>query len=182
MVKNVVLLFGNLNALKIWGNDWVPKLKEDQRSAKANVAVIISQSLPENVNNFGLIENVWIGGYSSTLGIATALRDQIIQIYQLRQSEVGKNQKMDAMYHYLTSHEFSQRIGAILEAFEAMQKQVNDERKAFEKQWSMREKMLTQIMKNTTGLHGDLKGLIGASLPEIKSLEMSITEMEIENE
>lgn len=163
---------------KNWSNDWVPKLKEDQRSAKANVAVIISQVVPENINNFGLIDNVWVGNYSSTLGIATALRDQLIQIYQLRQSEVGKNQKMEAMYSYLTSHEFAQRIAAILEAFEAMQKQVNDERKAFEKQWSAREKMLKQVIKSTSGLHGDLKGLIGASLPDIKALAMPELEQE----
>lgn len=67
------------------GNDWVPKLKEDQRCAKSNVAVIISQTLPENINNFGLVDSVWVGSYSSTLGIATALRDQLIQINQLRQ-------------------------------------------------------------------------------------------------
>jgi hypothetical protein len=72
----------------------------------------------------------------------------------------------------LTSHEFSQRIEAILEAFGLLKKQVEDERKAFEKQWSAREKMLTQVIKNTPGMHGDLNGLIGAELPMIETLEL----------
>lgn len=92
---------------------------------------------------------------------------------------MGKNQKMDAMYNYITSHEFSQRISAIIEAFGAMQKQVNDERKAFEKQWAAREKMLAQVMKNTTGLHCDLKGLMGASLPDIQSLQLPTGEQTV---
>ena len=157
---------------------WIDKLKDDQRNEKAHVAVIISQILPENISDFGLEDGVYIGSFNSALGIAFVLREQLLQIQMLRQSEVGKNQKMESLYNYLTSHEFAHRIEAILEAFEAMKDQVNSERKAFEKQWAAREKMLSQVIKNTSGLHGDLKGLIGASLPEIKALEMPILEDE----
>ncbi|HMN23356.1 MAG TPA: DUF2130 domain-containing protein, partial [Ignavibacteriaceae bacterium] len=151
---------------------WVAKLKEDQRNEKANVSVLITQVLPDNISTFDLQDGVYIGSFNSSVGIASALREQLIQIQVLRQSEVGKNQKMESMYNYLTSHEFAQRISAILEAFEAMQKQVNNERNAFEKQWAAREKMLRQVIKNTSGLHGDLKGLIGASLPDIEALQL----------
>ena len=151
---------------------WVAKLKEDQRNEKANVSVLITQVLPDNILTFDLQDGVYIGSFNSSIGIASALREQLIQIQILRQSEVGKNQKMESMYNYLTSHEFAQRISAILEAFELLQKQVNDERKAFEKQWAAREKMLRQVIKNTSGLHGDLKGLIGASLPDIEALQL----------
>lgn len=151
---------------------WIVKLKEDQRNEKANVSVLITQVLPDNITTFDLQDGVYIGSFNSSVGIASALREQLIQIQILRQSEVGKNQKMESMYNYLTSHEFAQRISAILEAFEAMQKQVNNERNAFEKQWAAREKMLRQVIKNTSGLHGDLKGLIGASLPDIEALQL----------
>lgn len=154
---------------------WVAKLKEDQRNEKANVSVLITQVLPENISTFDLQDGVYIGSFNSSVGIASALREQLIQIQVLRQSEVGKNQKMESMYNYLTSHEFAQRISAILEAFELLQKQVNDERKAFEKQWSAREKVLKQVIKNTSGMHGDLKGLIGASLPDIEALQLPET-------
>lgn len=151
---------------------WVAKLKDDQRNEKANVSVLITQVLPDNLTTFDFQDGVYIGSFNSSIGIASALREQLIQIQILRQSEVGKNQKMESMYNYLTSHEFAQRISAILEAFELLQKQVNDERKVFEKQWAAREKMLKQVIKNTSGLHGDLKGLIGASLPDIDALQL----------
>lgn len=154
---------------------WIVKLKEDQRNEKANVSVLITQVLPDNITTFDLQDGVYIGSFNSSIGIASALREQLIQIQILRQSEVGKNQKMESMYNYLTSHEFAQRISAILEAFELLQKQVNDERKAFEKQWSAREKVLKQVIKNTSGMHGDLKGLIGASLPDIEALQLPET-------
>lgn len=154
---------------------WVAKLKEDQRNEKANVSVLITQVLPDNISTFDLQDGVYIGSFNSSVGIASALREQLIQIQILRQSEVGKNQKMESMYNYLTSHEFAQRISAILEAFELLQKQVNDERKAFEKQWSAREKVLKQVIKNTSGMHGDLKGLIGASLPDLEALQLPET-------
>lgn len=149
---------------------WIEKLKDDQRNEKANVAVLITQVLPENITTFGLECSVYVGSFNSVVGIALALRDQLFKIQMLRQSEVGKNQKMESLYNYLTSHEFSQRIAAILEAFEAMQKQIADERKAFEKQWALRSKLLKQVIKSTAGMHGDLKGLIGASLPDVEGL------------
>jgi hypothetical protein len=149
---------------------WIEKLKDDQRNEKANVAVLITQVLPENISTFGLECGVYVGSFNSAVGIALALRDQLFKIQMLRQSDVGKNQKMESLYNYLTSHEFSQRIAAILEAFESMQKQIADERKAFEKQWSLRSKLLSQVIKSTAGMHGDLKGLIGASLPDVDGL------------
>lgn len=157
---------------KDFGSKWIAKLKDDQRTTKANVAVLISEVLPENINTFGLIDGVWVGGFKSVHGIATALRENLLQIFSLRQSEVGKNQKMDALYGYLTSHEFAQRIESIIESFDIMEEQINTERKAFERQWSTREKLLGQVMKSTVGLHGDLKGIIGYSLPDVKGLQL----------
>lgn len=157
---------------KNFDKKWIAKLKEDQRESKSNVGIIITQVLPEEINNFGLVDGVWVGNFFSTLGIAMALRESLMQINLIRQSEVGKNQKMESLYNYLISHEFSQRIEAIIEAFAFMKKQIDDERKVFEKQWSSRDKMLSQVIKNTSGMYGDLQGLIGASLPNIELLSL----------
>lgn len=157
---------------KDWKDSWITKLKEDQREMKAVVGVIISQVLPDDINLFGLKDDVWVGAFKVTIGIATSLREQLLQIALVKNSEVGKNQKMESLYSYLTSHEFAHRIRAIIEAFEAMKSQIGAEKKAFEKQWASREKMLEQVIKNTSGLHGDLQGIIGAALPTIEALEL----------
>lgn len=157
---------------KEWKDSWITKLKEDQREMKANIGVIISQALSDDINIFGIKDGIWIGSFRATIGLGITLREHLIQIANVKLSEVGKSQKMEALYSYLTSHEFAHRIHAIIEAFETMKTQITSERKAFEKQWSAREKMLEQVIKNTSGLHGDLQGIIGAALPTIETLEL----------
>jgi len=157
---------------KRFDKNWVPKLKDDVRDAKANIGVIISQVLPEDIVNVGLLDGVWIGGLTSTYGIALMLRERILQVSQLQQSAIGKNEKMEALYNYLVSHEFAQRMEAIFDALASMKNQISKERRVFENQWSEREQLVNQIIKNASGMHGDLKGLIGASLPELESLKL----------
>lgn len=147
-------------------------MKEDVRDSKANIGVIISQVVPEDIINLGMRDGVWIGNFSSTQGIALMLREGILHISQLQQSVVGKNEKMEALYSYLVSHEFAQRMEAIFDSLANMQTQINKERKVFENQWSEREQLVHQIIKNASGMHGDLKGLIGASLPELEALKL----------
>lgn len=157
---------------KSWSDSWIKKLKEDQRDAKADVPVIVTQSLPEDITTLGQKDNVWIVGYNSTLGIAIALRDQLIKIKQMQASEVGKNQKMETLYQYLCSNDFRQRIEAIVESFTSMKEDLESEKRLFEKQWAKREKQITNVVKNTSGMYGDLQALIGAALPEVKLLEI----------
>jgi len=157
---------------KSWSEGWIKKLKEDQREAKADVRVIVTQTLPEDITTIGQKDNVWIAGFNSTLGIAIALREQLIKIKQMQSSEVGKNQKMEALYHYLCSNDFTQRIEAIVESFTSMKSDLDSEKRLFEKQWAKREKQITNVVKNTSGMYGDLQALMGAALPEVKLLEL----------
>lgn len=155
-----------------WSDSWLSKLKEDQREAKADISVIVSQALPEDITTIGQKANVWISSFSSALGISIALRDQLIKIKQMQASEVGKNQKMETLYQYLCSNDFTQRIGAIVESFTSMKEDLESEKRLFEKQWAKREKQITNVVKNTSGMYGDLQALMGAALPEVKLLEL----------
>ncbi|MCL5028283.1 MAG: DUF2130 domain-containing protein [Bacteroidetes bacterium] len=157
---------------KNWGNDWITKLKEDRREAKADIAVIVSQILPEGVNSISQQEGVWIVNFESIHGIAIALREQLLQIDQIKKSQVGKNEKMEVVYDYLCSNEFRQKIEGIVEAFITMRNDLESEKRAINKQWQKREVQIDKVLKNTTGMFGGLQALIGNSLPEIKELEM----------
>jgi len=157
---------------KNWSDGWIGKLKDDQREAKSDIAVIVSQAMPAGISHIGQKENVWIVNFESTPGIVIALREQLIQINQLRSSEVGKNQKMESIYHYLCSNEFKQRIEAIVETFISMNTDLESEKRAYEKQWAKREKQITNVIKNTSGMYGDLQALIGSALPEVKQLAL----------
>ena len=157
---------------KSWSNDWINKLKEDQRRVKAEQAVIISEVLPENISGFGFQDGIWIGNFQSIIGLGLVIRKLLIEVSGIKSASVGKKGKMDILWDYLTGTEFKQRIEAIAEAFSAIQEDVEKEKRWFANKWSKQEKSLRKVIDNTLGMHGDLQGIVGKSLPEIKGLEM----------
>ena len=155
---------------KTWSEGWVQKLKDDQRVIKADLAVIVSAVLPEDVKGFVFRDGVWICDIKLTIALATALRINLESITREKAMSVGKNEKMEILYAYLTGVEFRQRVEAIVEAFSNMDEGLKKERIAYEKIWSEREKQIKKVITNTVGMYGDLNGLV--ALPHIKTLEL----------
>ena len=156
---------------KNWSDGWLPKLREDQRAAKAEIAVIVSQVLPKDVETFGLVDQVWVAHPKLALPVAIALRQTLIEIAGARQSSEGQQTKMEMVYQYLTGPRFRHRIQAIVEAFSSMREDLDRERKAITKQWSKREEQIDRVMQATVGMYGDLQGIAGKTLQEIEGLE-----------
>ncbi len=157
---------------KNWQPAWIEKLKDDQRQAGANLAVLVSAVLPSNVPSFSMQDGVWIASIEASLPLASALREMLINVNYARNSAEGKNEKMDLMYHYFSGDEFRQKVEGIVEAFTAMQDQLNRERRAMERLWKEREKQIQRIITNTTGMYGDVRGIVGSSVQEISALEL----------
>lgn len=157
---------------KAWTDTWVAKLKEDQRAIKAELAVIVSNILPKDIKYFGVKDGVWISSYETVIAISTTLRSGLIKVAAAKQAQVGKNEKTELLYQYLTGTEFKQRVEGIVESFTQMQDDLNREKRAFTKIWAKREKQIEQVVHNTLGMHGDLQGFMGASLPEIRNVEL----------
>jgi len=163
---------------KAWSDGWIQKLKDDQREVKADIAVLLSVALPQNVRNFGYIDGIWVTDYSSIVGLTIALRMNLIQVAMAKLSSVGKQEKMEVLYGYLSGPEFRQKVEAIVEAFVTMKDDLDQEKRAMTKIWAKRGKQIERVIANTAGMYGDMQGIIGASLPEIKSLEMSPSPLE----
>ena len=155
---------------KTWSEGWIQKLKDDQRSIKADLAVIVSTSLPNDVKGFAFRDGIWICDIKLIAALATALRINLECIAREKTMSIGKNEKMELLFTYLTGIEFKQRVEAIVEAFSSMDSSLKKERMAYEKIWAEREKQLKKIMINTIGMHGDLNGLV--TLQQIKTLEI----------
>jgi hypothetical protein len=156
---------------KNWSDGWLPKLREDQRAAKAEIAVIVSQILPKDVETFGLVDQVWVAHPKVALPVAVALRQTLIEIAGARQASEGQQTKMEMVYGYLTGPRFRHRIQAIVEAFSSMREDLDRERKAITKQWSKREEQIDRVMQATVGMYGDLQGIAGKTLQEIEGIE-----------
>lgn len=170
---NCGILLWEMKNTKSWSAQWIPKLKDDMIATRASIAILVSVALPNEVNRFGLVEGVWVSAPLSAIPLAAALRQQMVTLDRERQASVGKNEKMEMMYHYLAGTEFKQKIEGIVEAFMAMKDQVARERRAMEKNWTEREKQIERVIKNTVGLYGDMQGIIGGQLPSIPALELN---------
>jgi hypothetical protein len=156
---------------KNWSDTWLPKLREDQRTAKAEIAVIVSQVLPKDIESFGMVDQVWVAHPKVALPVAIALRQTLLEIAGARKASEGQQTKMEMVYQYLTGPRFRQRIQAIVEAFSSMREDLDRERKAITKQWSKREEQIDRVMQATVGMYGDLQGIAGKTLQEIEGLE-----------
>ena len=156
---------------KNWSDGWLPKLREDQRAAKAEIAVIISQALPKDIDTFGFVDGVWVADPKVALPVALSLRQTLIEVASARQSSEGQQTKMEMVYGYLTGPRFRQRVQAIVEAFSSMKEDLDREKKAITRQWAKREEQIDRVMQATVGMYGDLQGIAGRTLPEVEGLE-----------
>jgi hypothetical protein len=156
---------------KNWSDGWLPKLREDQRAAKAEIAIIISQALPKEVDTFGFVDGVWVADPKVTLPVALSLRQSLIEIAAARQASEGQQTKMEMVYGYLTGPRFRQRVQAIVEAYSSMKEDLDREKKVINRQWAKREEQIDRVMQATVGMYGDLQGIAGRTLQEIEGLE-----------
>jgi hypothetical protein len=157
---------------KNWSNGWLPKLRDDQRTAKAEISILISQALPEGVETFDVIEGVWVAHPRVIIPVATVLRNTLLQVSTARLINEGQQTKAEMVYEYLTGPRFRQRVEAIVEAFSYMQDDLDKERKAIMKQWAKRSEQIERVMSATVGMYGDLQAIAGKSIQEIEGLEL----------
>lgn len=155
-----------------WSSAWLAKLREDQRAAKADLAVIVSRVLPDGVENFDMVDHVWVTQPRLAVPVAMILRQTLIDVARVRQASEGLQTKTELVYQYLTGPRFRQRIQGIVEAFDTLRTDLEAERKAITKQWAKREAQIERVMQGTLGMYGDLQGIAGQSLQQIEGLEL----------
>ena len=167
---------------KGWQNVWVEKLKTDMRKEQADLAILVSQVYPRGMECFGEREGVWIASFKEVLHLTMALRNALIRISEVRQSEENREGKMQMLYDYLTGVDFRQKMETIVEGFTAMRNSITRERMQMEKLWKEREKQLEKVLIGTSGLYGSIRGIAGASVQEIPLLELDTPSEEQEGD
>lgn len=149
---------------KDFGNDWIEKLKADMRSQGADVAVIVTQALPKDMDRFGEKEGVWVCSFAEVKPVVQMLRDGIIKISGALKSQENRGDKMHLLYDYLTSKEFAGQWQAIREGFMSMKLSIQKERDAMEKMWKAREKQLEKVLLNAAHVRGSIEGISGSDV------------------
>ena len=161
---------------KNWSDGWLAKLREDQRTAKAEIAVMVSGALPKCVDTFDHIDGIWVTHPRAILPVALSLRQTLIEVNSARQASEGQQTKTELVYQYLTGPRFRQRVQAIVEAFSAMKEDLDKERKVITKQWAKRDEQIERVMQSTVGMYGDLQGIAGKTIQEIEGLDINALE------
>ena len=163
-----------------WSDAWLVKLRDDQRTAKAEIAVLVTQVLPKGVETFDIVDGIWVTHPRAALPVATLLRQSLLELALARQAGEGQQTKTEMIYQYLTGPRFRHRVEAIVEAFSSMQEDLNSEKKAIQKQWAKRQTQIENVMQSTVGMYGDLQGIAGKSLQEIEGLELKSLDVDYE--
>lgn len=156
---------------KDFGGDWIEKLKADMRSTGADIAVLVTKTMPKELDCFGLKDGVWICTFSEVKALANVLRDGIIRVYNSSKHHENKGDKMHLLYDYLTSNEFSEQWKAIREGFAAMKMSIINERAAMEKLWKAREKQLEKVLLNAAHVKGSIEGISGMDAIDLNLLD-----------
>ena len=156
--------------------EWIEKLKADMRSLGADVAVIVTKTMPKDMDRFGIKDGVWICNFAEVKAVATVLRDGVVKIFHAGKTNDNKGDKMQLLYGYLTSNEFAEQWNAIREGFMSMRLSIQRERDAMEKLWKSREKQLEKVLLNAAHIRGSIEGISGTDvnlnlLPEGENTE-----------
>jgi hypothetical protein len=159
---------------KNWSDGWLTKLRDDHRVAKADVAVLVSHTMPKDVDTFTQLEGVWVSSTACAIPVAMALRHSLIELSMARQAAAGQQSKIELVYDYLTGPRFRHRVEAIVEAFTTMQDDLEKERRAITRQWEKRAAQIDRVMHATVGMYGDLQGIAGKNLQEIAGMDLKL--------
>jgi hypothetical protein len=151
--------------------DWIEKLKADMRHLGAGIAVIVTRTMPRDMDCFGIKDGVWVCNFSEVKAVAGILRDGIIRIFNNSKSNENKGDKMHLLYGYLTSNEFAEQWKAIREGYMAMKISIQKERDAMERLWSAREKQLDKVLKSAARIRGSIEGISGLESINLNLLE-----------
>lgn len=164
---------------KDFANDWIEKLKTDMRNLGADVAVIVTQALPKDMDRFGEKDGVYICTFTEVRSVALLLRNALLKIADAKKSQENKGDKMVMLYDYLIGSEFSEQWKAIREGFMGMKLSIQKERDAMEKLWKAREKQLEKVLLNAAHIKGSIEGIAGADAVNLNLLEDN-TPLELE--
>lgn len=142
--------------------EWIEKLKADMRSQGADIAIIVTQTFPKDMDRFGEKDGVYICSFQEVRSVALLLRNAILKIHDVRKSQVNKGDKMTLLYDYLIGNEFGEQWKAIGEGFRQMRQSIQKERDAMEKLWKSREKQLEKVLLNAMHIKGSIEGIAGS--------------------
>jgi len=157
---------------KSFHKSWIEKFKTDIREKDADIGVLVTESMPGDMERMGMQEGIWVCSFEEVKGLSVALRDSLIKINRAIAVSENKGDKMGMLYDYLTGNEFRLQIEAIVEGFIQMQSDLDSEKRSMQGIWKKREKQIQKVLLNTNYMYSSIKGIAGNAVQAVKLLEL----------
>lgn len=157
---------------KSFSDGWIDKLKEDMRDQNAEIGVIVTETLPRDMERFGRKDGVWVCTFHEVENVVFVLREMLLREHSVRSSFQNREGKMELLYNYLVSEDFKQRVETIVNGFTTLQQEMNREKRAMQKIWKEREKQIERVIGNTIDMYGSIRGIAGNAIASVKELEL----------
>lgn len=121
----------------------------------------MTETLPKDIDKFDFRDGVWICSYQEVKTLVIALRQILIQTHVVKVANENRGDKMEILYQYFTSGEFTQKTKRILDIYDSMFQQLESEKKVTKKLWAQREKQILTMKENLSIVSGDIHGIAG---------------------
>lgn len=175
-LQNCGSIYYESKRTKAFQPTWIEKFKNDIRTKRANIGVLVTEVMPAGMERMGMRDGIWICTYEEFKGLSAVLRQSLIQVSQAVQAQENKGDKMSMLYDFLTSNEFRLQIEGIVEGFTQMQNDLDSEKRAMQRIWKQREKQIEKVVHNTLGMYGSIRGIAGNAVQTVRALELDFIE------
>ncbi len=151
---------------------WVEKLKRDMQNRQADIGVLVTETLPKQINRVGQIDGVWVCRFDDLEGLVSVLRESLIQITRALIAQQNKGDKMSLLYNYLTGSEFRLQIESMVEGFVQMKDDLEREKRSMQGLWKKREKQIDKVLFNANQFYSSIRGIAGNAIPKVSQFEL----------
>ena len=169
-IESGIIIYESKNT-KSYQNDWIEKLKSDAEQEKADIAVLVTKTMPKGMEQLGQINGVWVCSVSEFKGLVLALRENLIKLSEVRMAQTNKGDKMQMLYDYLTDVRFAEQIRRVVLGFKELQDGYEKEKKAQQKIWKKRDEQLEMMFRNTTDFVTQIQVIAGSSFLQLEAPE-----------
>ncbi len=156
-----------------WSNGWITKLKADMQEVGGDIAVLVSTAFPAGIEEpMVMKDGIWLVKPALAKGLSEALRTVLTEAQRQKAVSVGKNEQMEALYDYICSTQFVQRIKAVVDHQEQMRLELDKEKSAMQRIWKKREGQIGGITNQMMAICGELQGLSHGSMPLLDDIAL----------
>jgi len=156
---------------KNWNDDWVPKIRQDASDASADIPVIVSTVMPDGVDTFTQIEEVWICRYHELPLVATLLRHALLVASRERKRDQNLMTIQERVADYISGPKFARVMRSVIEAFNALDNSIKREENYMKTNRKKNRLLLQSVIDAVTSMAAEIHHLGGGEFDVIRELD-----------